>query len=188
MADIWHTIYSAYIYHITWRIYWTIINIWSTYNLRYTGLLALCNKLSWQWLILQLLQQCIGIDEPALCGEWDSWMKVGMEMLGLKMWEQNLGHFSISFPVSVGRGNPIQTEWSSWFCELFSKPQKPSRGRIWALNRHLWTSRLLQWNQNKKKRETDNQFLLILSFSATMLQFCCSKVDWIEDLASHRHF
>ena len=83
--------------------------------------------------------------------------------------------------VWVGRGNPIQTEWSGRFRELFSKPQKPSRGRVWALNGHFWTSRLLQWNQNKKKRETDNQFLLILSFSAAMPQFCCSKVDWIED-------
>ena len=77
-------------------------------------------------------------------------------------------------PFSVWNGpgrNPIQTEWSGRFRELFSKPQKPSRGRVWALNGHLWTSRLLQWNQNKKKRETDNQFLLILSFSAAMPQF-----------------
>ena len=82
---------------------------------------------------------------------------------------------------TVGRGNPIQMEWSSRFHELFSKPQKPSRGRVWALNGHLWTSRLLQWNQNKKKRETDNQFPLILSFSTAMPQFCCSNIDWIED-------
>jgi len=30
------------------------------------------HKLSWQWPILQLLQQCVGVDKPALCGKWDS--------------------------------------------------------------------------------------------------------------------